>query len=71
MTDGQEHTFLFADLAGFTALTEVHGDEEAVQLVEHVAHRQRHVVAGIAVGDREDVQVVDLLAALLQVRAGD
>ena len=28
-----EHTFLFADLAGFTALTEVHGDEEAANLV--------------------------------------
>jgi len=29
---GAEHTFLFADLAGFTALTEVHGDEEAADL---------------------------------------
>jgi adenylate cyclase len=27
-----EHTFLFADLSGFTALTEVHGDEEAADL---------------------------------------
>src|SRR4051794_32861043 len=27
-----EHTFLFADLAGFTALTEAHGDEEAAEL---------------------------------------
>ena len=27
-------TFLFADIAGFTALTEAHGDEHAVQLVE-------------------------------------
>jgi adenylate cyclase len=33
MTDGAG-TFLFADLAGFTALTEAHGDEEAVKLVE-------------------------------------
>jgi adenylate cyclase len=30
-------TFLFADIAGFTALTEAHGDEEAVQLVEDFA----------------------------------
>ena len=30
MTD--EHTFLFADLAGFTALTEAHGDEQAADL---------------------------------------
>jgi|GEM_PF-596227 len=29
----QEHTFLFADLAGFTALTEVHGDEVAADAV--------------------------------------
>jgi len=27
-------TFMFADLASYTALTEVHGDEEAVRLVE-------------------------------------
>lgn len=26
-------TFLFADIAGFTALTEAHGDEEAAALV--------------------------------------
>jgi adenylate cyclase len=26
-------TFLFADIAGFTALTEAHGDEEAASLV--------------------------------------
>jgi adenylate cyclase len=30
--DANEHTFLFADLSGFTALTEVHGDEEAADL---------------------------------------
>jgi class 3 adenylate cyclase len=27
-------TFVFADIAGFTALTEAHGDEEAVTLVD-------------------------------------
>ena len=32
MTDAA--TFLFADIAGFTALTETHGDEEAVGIVE-------------------------------------
>ena len=36
---------------------------EPVELVEHGAQRQRHVVAGVAVGDREDVEVVDLLTA--------
>jgi adenylate cyclase len=30
-------TFLFADIAGFTALTEAHGDEEAVALVADFA----------------------------------
>ena len=32
MTDAA--TFLFADIAGFTALTEAHGDEQAADLVE-------------------------------------
>src|ERR1700712_5269612 len=30
---GATATFLFADIAGFTALTEAHGDEEAADLV--------------------------------------
>ena len=37
MTTGSEATFLFADIAGFTALTEAHGDEQAVQLVDDFA----------------------------------
>jgi adenylate cyclase len=32
VTSPQAHTFLFADLAGFTALTEVHGDEHAADV---------------------------------------
>lgn len=32
MAEKRAHTFLFADLAGFTALTEVHGDEQAADL---------------------------------------
>lgn len=32
MDASTEHTFLFADLSGFTALTEVHGDEAAAEL---------------------------------------
>jgi adenylate cyclase len=32
VTDAEAHTFLFADLAGFTALTEAHGDEPAAEL---------------------------------------
>ena len=40
---------------------------QPVELVEHGAQRQHHVVAGVAVGDREDVEVVDLLAACLEL----
>ena len=36
MTDGAA-TFVFADIAGFTAITEAHGDEEAVKLVEELS----------------------------------
>lgn len=43
-------TFLFADLAGFTALTEAHGDEEAADLVGAFCSEVRRVV-----GDRGSV----------------
>ncbi len=38
-------TFLFADLAGFTALTEVHGDEQAADLVERFCAQAREALA--------------------------
>ncbi len=41
---------------------------QAVELVAHCAQGERHVVARVAVGDREHVEVVDLLAARFQVR---
>ena len=37
MSKDAEAAFLFADIAGFTALTEAHGDEHAVRLVEEFA----------------------------------
>ena len=37
MSSDAAATFLFADIAGFTALTEAHGDEHALQLVEGFA----------------------------------
>ena len=43
---------------------------EPVELVEHGAQRERHVVAGVAVGDREDVEVVDLLTASFEFAEG-
>src|SRR4051812_9244765 len=39
-------TFLFADIAGFTALTEAHGDEEAAQLVADLCDRVQGELAG-------------------------
>ena len=36
---------------------------EAIEFLAHGVQGEHHVVAGIAVGDREHVQVVDLLAA--------
>jgi adenylate cyclase len=40
-------TFVFADIAGFTALTEAHGDEEAVALVEAFTDRVTRELPGI------------------------
>jgi class 3 adenylate cyclase/YHS domain-containing protein len=38
---GEVQTFLFADLAGFTALTEAHGDERAADLIDDFLARAR------------------------------
>lgn len=48
-------TFVFADIAGFTALTEAHGDDSAADLVVRFAERAR---ARIADGDGEVVKSV-------------
>lgn len=64
------HTFFFADLAGFTALTEVHGDDEAADLAgrfsqsvrELLPAREAEVVKTI--GDAVLVRVSDPIAAL-------
>lgn len=41
---GDQHTFLFADMAGFTALTEVMGDEEAVDIAEQFFGEARQAI---------------------------
>ena len=46
-----EATFVFADIAGFTALTEAHGDEEAAELVADFAAAVRAELP--ATGGRE------------------
>jgi class 3 adenylate cyclase len=70
MTDGAG-TFVFADLAGFTALTEAHGDEEAVKLVEEFSEaveaelpavRGEHVKT---IGDALMLRIPDPGAAVL------
>jgi adenylate cyclase len=43
--DQAAQTFLFADLAGFTALTEAHGDEQAADLVDEFSSAASEVVA--------------------------
>jgi adenylate cyclase len=40
-----EHTFLFADLAGFAALTEAHGDEQAADLARDFSQRVREFLS--------------------------
>ena len=64
-------TFLFADIAGFTALTEVHGDEEAVRVVaefseavmrELPAFGARHVKT---IGDALMLRIADPPQAVL------
>ena len=60
-----EAAFLFADIAGFTALTEAHGDEQAVQLVEEFAHAVQGELPGVdgdyvkTVGDALMLRVPD------------
>lgn len=41
----QQHTFLFADLAGFTALTEAHGDDEAADVADAFIEGVRRLLA--------------------------
>ena len=45
---GQSHTFAFADLAGFTALTEAHGDEQAADLAGEFSRTAAAVTLGLA-----------------------
>jgi class 3 adenylate cyclase/YHS domain-containing protein len=50
----RERAFLFADLAGFTALTEAHGDVDAADIAERFYH-----LAGVAlVGDARIVKTI-------------
>ena len=58
-------TFLFADLSGFTALTEAHGDEEAAHLVGGFCVAVRQLLAA------HQAQEVKTIGDALMLRTGD
>lgn len=70
----EERTIAFVDLAGFTALTEVHGDTAAVELIDAFTATARHSVEGLdaglvkTVGDAVMLAAADPASALEAVR---
>jgi YHS domain-containing protein len=58
-------TFLFADLSGFTALTEAHGDEHAADLVGGFCLAVRQLLA------EHHAEEVKTIGDALMLRAGD
>ncbi|MGI8937641.1 MAG: adenylate/guanylate cyclase domain-containing protein [Iamia sp.] len=70
----EERTIAFVDLAGFTALTEVHGDSAAVELIDEFTATARQAVDGIdatlvkTVGDAVMLAACDPATALEAVR---
>jgi len=64
--DGERlHTFLFADLAGFSALTEAHGDERAAELVGDFCAQARELLA------EHRAEEVKAIGDALMLRADD
>ena len=70
MTPERLATFLFADIAGFTALTEAHGDDHAADLVAHFCDAVRGVLpdydarAVKSIGDAMLIRVPEPAAAI-------
>ena len=60
-----EHTFLFADLAGFTALTEAHGDAAAADVAEGFVEGIRALLDG------HEAQEVKTMGDAVMVHLGD
>jgi class 3 adenylate cyclase len=58
-------TFLFADLSGFTALTEAHGDEQAADLVARFCVAVRQLL------DEHQAHEVKTIGDALMLRTGD
>jgi adenylate cyclase len=63
--EAEASTFVFADLAGYTALTEAHGDEHAADLVTEFVSLARELLA------RSDGEEVKLIGDQLMARIGD
>lgn len=69
-SDPVEQTFLFADLSGFTALTEAHGDEQAADLVGDFCAAVRSLLPLYgahevkAIGDALMIRALDPAAAI-------
>jgi len=59
------HTFLFADLAGFTALTEAHGDQEAADLAAEFCQYLRALLP------QHDAEEVKTLGDAMMIRVAD
>ncbi|MEP6893101.1 MAG: adenylate/guanylate cyclase domain-containing protein [Gaiellaceae bacterium] len=62
--DGSEPTFLFADLSGFTALTEAHGDEQAADLLGEFCDVVRELLAA------HDAHQVKTIGDAIMIRGG-
>jgi class 3 adenylate cyclase len=71
MSEAPAATFLFADIAGFTALTEAHGDEHALAVVDELAASVRAELPAVGgeyvktVGDALMLRVPDPAEAIL------
>lgn len=59
-----QFTFLFADLAGFTALTEAHGDEDAAKVVDRFGTLTATALVG-------DARLVKTIGDAVMIVAGD
>ncbi len=70
MSEAHTQTFMFADLAGFTALTEAHGDEQAAELARGYAESVRELLPTYggeqikAIGDAVMLRVPDAGSAV-------
>ena len=64
-TDTESSTFVFADLAGFTALTEAHGDEEAIEIAVQFVDRVRGLLSEYR------AEEVKTIGDELMIRVGD